>query len=200
MFFFWKAKIISLQTWVNFRKRQEILRFLDKDITKIFRSEILLCHIDTLTRWIELKLARKLSPEVTFAPSLSALPDQVADLIKELYTLNRCTAYRFRVCSFISSKQRVSWLAEKQRLTACTKIITYGNFRTQRECSTRPNRRSDQGAIYSQSLYGRMARITKNASSCCAVSANLVRMLHCTAYIHILVHAAPHRTTSYLHF
>ena len=28
----------------------EISRFLDKDITKKFRSEIFLCRIDTLTR------------------------------------------------------------------------------------------------------------------------------------------------------
>ena len=43
-----------------------------------------------------------------------------------------------------------------------------------------------------------MARITKNASACCAVSANLVRMLHRTAFKHILVHAAPNRKLSAL--
>ena len=41
-----------------------------------------------------------------------------------------------------------------------------------------------------------MARMTKNASACCAVSANLVRMLHRTAYKHILVHAVPHHMLS----
>ena len=39
-------------------------------------------------------------------PSESARPDQIADLIKELYILNRCTACRFGVCSFISSGLR----------------------------------------------------------------------------------------------
>ena len=70
-----------------------------------------------------------------------------------IYTLNRCTACRFGVYTFISSEQRVYWLAERQSLKVCTKIITSGNFHAQRECSTQPNRRSDQGAIYSQSLY-----------------------------------------------
>ena len=49
---------------------------------------------------------------------------------------NRCKACRFGVCSFISSEQRDYWLAERQRLQACTKIITCGNFRAQREGST----------------------------------------------------------------
>ena len=61
-------------------------------------------------------------------------------------------ACRFGVCPFIISKQRVYWLAERQSPKACTKFINCGNFRTQRESS--PNRRSDQGAIYSQSLHG----------------------------------------------
>ena len=48
-----------------------------------------------------------------------------------IYILNRCTACRFGVCPFISSEQRVYWLAERQSLKACTKIITGDNFRTQ---------------------------------------------------------------------
>ena len=40
-------------------------------------------------------------------PSESARLGQIADLIKELYILNRFTAWRFGVCSFISSEQRV---------------------------------------------------------------------------------------------
>ena len=71
-----------------------------------------------------------------------------------IFTLNRCTACRFWVCPFISSEQRVYWLAERQSLKTCTKPITCGNFCAQRECMTCPNRRSDQGVIYSQSLYG----------------------------------------------
>ena len=45
-----------------------------------------------------------------------------------IYFFNRCTACRFRVCPFISSEERVCWLAERQSLKACTKIITRGNF------------------------------------------------------------------------
>ena len=57
-----------------------------------------------------IKAARKLSLVVTFVPSESAGPDQIADLIKELFMLNRCTAYRFGICPFIRSEQRVYWL------------------------------------------------------------------------------------------
>ena len=42
----------------------------------------------------------------------------------------------FGVCPCISSEQSVYWLVERQVLKACRKIITFGNFRTQRECST----------------------------------------------------------------
>ena len=45
------------------------------------------------TGWLKdrvLKPARKLSLVVTFMPSESARPNQIADLIKELYILNRC--------------------------------------------------------------------------------------------------------------
>ena len=52
---FFKAKISPSQTWVNFRKSHEISRFLDKDITKNFRSEIFLCRVDSLTCWIGLR-------------------------------------------------------------------------------------------------------------------------------------------------
>ena len=104
------------------------------------------------TGWLKdrvLKPAWKLSLVVTFMPSESAQPDQITDLS---YILNCCTARRFEICPFIS-KQRVYWLAERQSLKACTKITTCGNFRTQRECSTWPKCRSNQGAIYSQLLY-----------------------------------------------
>ena len=70
-----------------------------------------------------LKPVRKLSLLVTFVPNEIARPDQIADLIKELYILNRCKACRFGVCSFISSEQRVYWLAERQRLKACMYIF-----------------------------------------------------------------------------
>ena len=46
---------------------------------------------------IVLKPVRKLSLVVTFVPSESAQPDQIADLIKELYILNRCSACRYGV-------------------------------------------------------------------------------------------------------
>ena len=50
------------------------------------------------TGWLKdrvLKPARKLSLVVTFVPSESARPDQIiADLIKGLYILKRCTACR----------------------------------------------------------------------------------------------------------
>ena len=63
-------------------------------------------------------------------PSESARPDQITGLIKELYILNRGTACCFGVCPFISSEQRVYWLAERHSLKARTKIITYNNSRT----------------------------------------------------------------------
>ena len=74
--------------------------------------------------------------------------------LRYIRILNRCASCRFGVCPFISSKQRVCWLAKRQSLIAWTKIITGGNFRIQRECSIWPNRRSDPGAIYFQLLYG----------------------------------------------
>ena len=52
------------------------------------------------TGWLKdrvLKPARKLSLVVTFVPRESARPDQIADLIKELYNPNRCTACRLHM-------------------------------------------------------------------------------------------------------
>ena len=46
------------------------------------------------TGWLKgrvLKPAQKLPLVVTFVPSKSARLDQIVDLIKELYILNRCT-------------------------------------------------------------------------------------------------------------
>ena len=79
------------------------------------------------TGWLKdrvLKTARKSSLVVTFVPSESDRPDQIADLIKELYILNRCTACRFEFCPFISSEHRVYWLAERQSLKDSKKIIS----------------------------------------------------------------------------
>ena len=58
-----------------------------------------------------LKPARKLSLVVTFVSSERARPDKIANLIKEVYLLNRCTACRFGVYYFISSEERAYWLA-----------------------------------------------------------------------------------------
>ena len=75
-----------------------------------------------------LKLAQKLSFVVTFVPNESARPDQIANLIKELYILNRCTACRFRVCPFIGSEHNVYWLAERQSFKARTKVVIRGIY------------------------------------------------------------------------
>ena len=41
-----------------------------------------------------------------------------------MYTLNRCTAWRFEIFPFINSAQRVYWLTERQQsLKACMKTL-----------------------------------------------------------------------------
>ena len=51
-----------------------------------------------------------------------------------MYIVNRCTACRVGVFSCISNEQRMYWLAKRQNLKACTKMISCGKFRFQREC------------------------------------------------------------------
>ena len=78
------------------------------------------------TGWLKirvLKLARELSLVVTFVTSERARPNQIANLIKELYSQSLYSQPFRSLSLFISSEQRVYWLAERQSLKLCTKII-----------------------------------------------------------------------------
>ena len=64
-----------------------------------------------------------------------------SEWLNYIYTLNRCTACRFGVYPFISSEQRVYWLAEGQSLEACKKLSLVVTFMPSE--SARPNQIAD---------------------------------------------------------
>ena len=66
---------------------------------KVFALKI--CCV-TLTRWIVLETTRNLSPVVTFVPGGNGLPDQVADLIKQVFYLKFTIAVRPAMMKVVS--------------------------------------------------------------------------------------------------